>query len=59
MQKTKVEINSIKFDIIFERMVQRNAKTFWERRIRVVKDDCEEDDGGLSGDMLNDLKLGI
>ena len=46
MKKTKVEINDVKFDIIFERMVQRNSKTFWERRIRVSND---MDDGGLSG----------
>ena len=47
MKKTKIEINGIKFDIIFERMVQRNAKTFWERRMRVVT--SEINDGGLSG----------
>ena len=42
MKKTKIEINRIKFDIIFERMVQRNSKTFWERRIRVAPEENGE-----------------
>merc|ERR1712137_1497540 len=41
LKKTKIEINNIKFDIIFERMFQRNSKTFWERRIRVVTGEYE------------------
>ena len=44
MKKAKIEINKIKFDIIFERMVQRNSKTFWERRIRVVSGQDENGD---------------
>jgi len=46
LQKIKVDINDVKFDILFERMVQRNSTTFWERRIRATNQD---DDGGLSG----------
>ena len=42
MKKTKIEINQTKFDIIFERMVQRNSKTFWERRIRVAPGENSE-----------------
>ena len=49
MQKMKVKINDHPFDIIFERMVQRNSKTFWERRIRA---NIEGQDGGLSGIVL-------
>ena len=46
LQKIKIKINDHPFDIIFERMVQRNSKTFWERRIRA---NVEGEDGGLSG----------
>lgn len=49
MQKIKVKINDHPFDMIFERMVQRNSKTFWERRIRA---NIEGQDGGLSGIVL-------
>lgn len=49
MQKIKVKINDHPFDMIFERMVQRNSKTFWERRIRAT---IEGQDGGLSGIVL-------
>uniref|UniRef100_A0A7M6DS52 WWE domain-containing protein n=1 Tax=Clytia hemisphaerica TaxID=252671 RepID=A0A7M6DS52_9CNID len=56
MKKTKIEINDIKFDIIFERMVQRNAKTFWERKMRVVT--SENDDGGVSGNYEYEEKKG-
>jgi len=46
LQKMKVKINDVSFDIIFDRMVQRNAKTFWERRIRA---NVNKEDGGISG----------
>lgn len=46
LKNIKVMINEAKFDIVFERMVQRNLKTFWERRIRA---NVDSGDGGLSG----------
>jgi len=46
LQKMDMIINDLKFNIIFERMVQRNSKTYWERRMRATR---EGDDGGLSG----------
>lgn len=47
LQKMDMFINDLKFNIIFERMVQRNSKTYWERRIRATRDG--DDDGGLTG----------
>ena len=46
LQKMDMIINDLKFNIVFERMAQRNSKTYWERRIRASKNG---DDGGLSG----------
>ncbi|XP_047132029.1 poly [ADP-ribose] polymerase 2 isoform X1 [Hydra vulgaris] len=46
VQKTKLLITDKKFEIIFDRMVQRNLTTCWERRIRANKNG---EDGGLSG----------
>ncbi|XP_057290978.1 poly [ADP-ribose] polymerase 2-like isoform X2 [Hydractinia symbiolongicarpus] len=46
LKNIKIMINEAKFDIVFERMVQRNLKTFWERRIRA---NVDSGDGGLSG----------
>jgi len=48
MLKMDILVHDMKFNIIFERMVQRNSKTYWERRIR-ARNGGDEDDGGLSG----------
>ena len=46
LKKLDIFIHDVKFNVILERMVQRNAKTFWERRIRARG--SEDDDGGLT-----------
>ena len=47
LKKMDIFIHDLKFNVIFERMVQRNSKTYWERRIRARG--SEDDDGGVSG----------
>ena len=44
--KTSFTNNGVQFDVLLDRMVQRNSKTFWERRIRA---NIQGEDGGLSG----------